>query len=114
MESNIPANLKIWREYYGLSLEKVAEFLNVTHTTISNYETGKRDIPLNVLSKLAEDLYGIDLSVLINQTPIETQIDTALCFRSTNLSGQDLSSIANFKKIVKNYFKLLMLEKNHG
>lgn len=114
MASSVPTNMRMWRDKYGLSLQDVADFLGVSHTLVSYYENGKRDIPLDILVKLAEGLYGIELSTLVNQNAEETEIDAALTFRAIKLSEKDLESIASFKKIVKNYIKLLRLEEKHG
>ena len=46
--------LKELREENGLSQKEVADFLSVKQNTYSQYETGKRQLPIDVLIKLAK------------------------------------------------------------
>ena len=46
--------LRFLRNEKGESLEKIANYLNVTIQTISNYETEKRDMNPDTILKLAE------------------------------------------------------------
>lgn len=46
--------LRFLRNEKGESLEKIANYLNVTIQTISNYETEKRDMTPDTILKLAE------------------------------------------------------------
>lgn len=46
--------LKFLRNEKGESLEKVAQYLNVTIQTVSNYENEKRDMTPETIIKLAE------------------------------------------------------------
>lgn len=45
---------------------EVADALGISAGTLSNYETGKRAIPLGVLIGLAR-LYGVRLSAIVNE-----------------------------------------------
>ena len=46
--------LKEIREQKNISQKQVAEYLNVKQNTYSQYETGKRQLPVDVLIKLAK------------------------------------------------------------
>ena len=46
--------LKELREQKNISQKEIAEFLNVKQNTYSQYETGKRQLPVDVLIKLAK------------------------------------------------------------
>lgn len=46
--------LKELREENGLTQQAVAEYLNVKQNTYSQYENEKRQLPIDVLIKLAE------------------------------------------------------------
>ena len=58
------------REDRDMTQSEVAEILNCTQVCYSNYETGKRDIPTEVLTKLAE-LHGTSTDYLLNRTTIK-------------------------------------------
>ena len=46
--------LKELREENNISQKQIADFLNVKQNTYSQYETGKRQLPIDVLIKLAK------------------------------------------------------------
>ena len=46
--------LRDLREDNDLSQEQLAKYLNVSHRTYSYYETGDRNVPVEILVKLAE------------------------------------------------------------
>lgn len=45
--------LRELREEFGLTQQAVAEFLNIKQNTYSQYENEKRQLPIDVLIKLA-------------------------------------------------------------
>ena len=55
------------REDKDLRQEDVAKMLNCTQACYSHYESGKRDIPTEVLMKLA-DFYGVSVDYLLGRT----------------------------------------------
>ena len=55
------------REDRDLTQEDLAKFLNCTQACYSNYENGKRDIPLEVMSSLA-DFYHVSVDYLMGRT----------------------------------------------
>lgn len=61
--------LKFLRNEKGEKLEKIAQFLNVTLQTVSNYENEKRDIPTSTLKKLA-DYFNVSTDYLLGKTDI--------------------------------------------
>ena len=50
-----------------LSQKELADTLNVTRSAYSNYENGIRDVPIEVLSRLA-DFYGTSVDYIIGRT----------------------------------------------
>ena len=46
--------LKELREENNISQKEIADFLNVKQNTYSQYETGKRQLPIDVLIKLSK------------------------------------------------------------
>lgn len=55
------------REDADLSRRELAEKLNMPQTTYTRYETGQREIPLNIAIKLA-DFYKVSLDYLAGRT----------------------------------------------
>lgn len=51
---NICMKLKELREENNISQKEIAEFLNIKQNTYSQYETAKRQLPIDVLIKLAK------------------------------------------------------------
>lgn len=116
--SKIIAMLKIGliistlREKFGYSQDAVANFLKVKREMISYFETGAREVPLEVLEKLA-DLFGVDLEIFFTDSEEEIVTELAFAFRAEELNEKDLVGIAVFRKIIKNYQRISNLgEKN--
>jgi transcriptional regulator with XRE-family HTH domain len=105
--------LKILRENAGYSQDTLAEFLNIKRELISYYETGSRETPLPVKEKLA-DLFGVGLEVFFSDNVESVVADVAFAFRADSLSQHDLESIAEFRRIVKNYQRILNLERKNA
>ncbi len=59
--------LKDLREDNDVKQKELAEYLNIKQNTYSQYENGKREIPLNTLWKLA-DYYNTSVDYLIGRT----------------------------------------------
>ena len=59
------------REDRDLTQQDLAKLLNCTQACYSHYESGKRDLPTEVLEKLA-DLYGVSIDYLLGRTNQKT------------------------------------------
>ena len=59
--------LKNLREDHELSQSDIAKYLNISQRTYSYYETGGRDIPIQILINLA-DYYNTSIDYLVNRT----------------------------------------------
>ena len=59
------------REDKDLKQDDLAKVLNCTQACYSNYENGRRDIPTEVLSTLA-DFYGVSVDYLLGRTDTKT------------------------------------------
>lgn len=55
------------REDKDLSQQDVADKLYMHKTTYARYETGKREIPMNIAIMLSE-FYGVSLDYLVGRT----------------------------------------------
>ena len=68
--------LKDLREDNDLSQEKVAKLLKITRPQYSLYETGKRDIPVDLLKILAE-FYNTSIDYLVDLTDVSKRYPEA-------------------------------------
>ena len=55
------------REDRDLKQTQLAQYLNCSQQVYSNYELGQRDIPTDVLIRLA-DFYNVSIDYLLGQT----------------------------------------------
>src|SRR3989338_2964902 len=54
-------SMKKWREIFGISQTELADYLNVSSSTISDYEGGRRKSPgINVIARLVDALLFLD------------------------------------------------------
>ena len=99
--------LRFLRNEKGESLEKIAKYLSVTVQTISNYETGKRDMTPDTLIKLAE-YFNVSTDYLLGKSdirnPKDVNIDDAdVAFASGVKALNDTN-----KMIIKNTLEALL------
>ena len=62
--------LKDLREDNDLTQEEISKLLKITRPQYSLYETGKRDIPVDLLSVLAR-FYNTSIDYIVGETDIE-------------------------------------------
>lgn len=105
MDKIIGQNLCKLRKANNFTQEQVAEYLGINRSTYSNYELGEREMPFELLERIA-DLLGCDLTVLMEEDEAVVNEMMIGSFRVDNLSADDLEQIAAFKRIVKNYVKM--------
>ncbi|WP_051210963.1 helix-turn-helix domain-containing protein [Runella zeae] len=101
----IGKNIRLLRERLGLSQEALADYLKVSHVTISYYETGQRTIPSRNLLKISE-LFGID-AYKLSLEDIQIEENITFTFRTNKLSTESLEQITAFHKVIKNYLKMI-------
>lgn len=107
------AIIRTLREKFGYSQDAVANFLSVKREMISYYETGSREVPLEVMERLA-DLFGVDLEIFFSENVEEVTTNLAFAFRANELNEKDLESIAAFRRVIKNYQRIKNLEKKNA
>ncbi|OJW54518.1 MAG: hypothetical protein BGO55_11710 [Sphingobacteriales bacterium 50-39] len=100
--------MKSLREKFGYVQENVAEYLGISRELVSMYETGEREIPIEVLEK-ASNLFCVEPDAFFADTPEEALAQVAFAFRKDEIKASDLEEIAAFGKIVKNYLKIKKL-----
>ena len=105
MTANTGLIIKGLRDKYGYTQDKVAEFLGIKREMISFYETGEREVPLEILEKLS-DLFGVDLDVFFVDNVDEALTEVVFAFRKNDFDNDDMDAMAAFGKIVKNYLKI--------
>lgn len=65
-------NLKKFRKEKGIGQIELAEKLGITQSSYSRYESGARDIPTDILSKLA-DYFGVTIDDILGRAEDEEQ-----------------------------------------
>jgi len=76
--------LKNLREDHDLSQNDIAKYLNISQRTYSYYETGGRDIPIQILIKLA-DYYKTSIDYLVNRTNTKWPTQKSFSFNQKEL-----------------------------
>lgn len=99
--------LRFLRNEKGESLEKIAKYLNVTMQTISNYETGKRDMTPDTILKLA-DYFNVSTDFLLGKSDIrksDDQIKEEFTFayhkEAEGLTDEEIADAIRFYKQIK-------------
>jgi transcriptional regulator with XRE-family HTH domain len=103
--SVVGQNIRLLREELGLTQDALAQYLSIPREQVSYYENGSRSIPTAQLSKLA-DLFCLNEFDFYESDPGKRKSNIAFAFRADSLEPQDLTGIAHFKKIVRNYLNM--------
>lgn len=109
MERIIARNLKKLREIARYTQDEVAQALGITRSAYSNYESGDREVPYDVIEK-ASDFFGCDMTVLFEENENADALIFASAFRIHGISPEDSAEIMRFKDIVKSYLKMEVIE----
>ncbi len=109
MDKNISRNLKKLRETARYTQDEVAHALGITRSAYSNYESGDREMPYDVIEK-ASDFFGCDMMVLFEDNENVDAMILASAFRIDGIAPEDAGEIMRFKDIVKSYLKMEAIE----
>lgn len=109
MSNTIATNLKKLREAARYTQDEVAQALSITRSAYSNYESGEREAPYDVLEKVS-DIFGCDMYVLFEENENADAMILASAFRLDGLTDEDVDEIVRFKDIVKSYLKMEAIE----
>ena len=69
----IGARIRVLREKQGLTQQELADRLQVTRQTVSNYEIGRSQPDLEMLKRLA-DVLNVDAAVLLGNAPATARV----------------------------------------
>ncbi len=109
MRNIIATNLKKLREAARYTQDEVSQALGITRSAYSNYESGEREAPYDVLEKVS-DLFGCDMYILFEENENADAMILASAFRLDGLTDEDTAEIIRFKDIVKSYLKMEAIE----
>jgi transcriptional regulator with XRE-family HTH domain len=109
MNQVVARNLKKLREAAGYTQDEVAQALGVTRSAYSNYESGDREAPYDVLEKVS-DFFGCDMYILFEENENVDALILASAFRIEGINPEDAAEIMHFKDIVKSYLKMEAIE----
>ena len=101
----IGQNIQQFRNRLGISQAVLSDYLAISREMLSYYETGTRNIPIDVIAKAAK-IFGVDEYDLFETQNENLCVNLAFAFRSDDLTVDDLNSIADFKKIILNYLSM--------
>lgn len=105
----IARNLKKLREAARYTQDEMAQALGVKRSAYSNYESGNREVPYDVIEK-ASDFFGSDMTVLFEENENVNAMILASAFRFDGMTAEDAAEIMRFKDIVKSYLKMEAIE----
>lgn len=109
MDKIIARNLKKLREVARYTQDEVAQAIGITRSAYSNYESGDREVPYDVIEK-ASDFFGCDMAALFEENENVDAMIIASAFRIDSISPEDAGEILKFKDIVKSYLKMEAIE----
>lgn len=107
--SKIGENLQKARKATGLTQSQVESILGINKTQLSYYETGKREVSISILEKLAI-LYGYSLQFFIDNKTEHVQ-EFEIAFRAEELSDTDMELVNWSKNFLKNLCEMKSLER---
>jgi transcriptional regulator with XRE-family HTH domain len=79
--SELSKKLRLLRNEKGITQEELGKLFDLAKQSISGYETGDNDPPIDTLVKLA-DFYNVSLDWLLGKTIVRTPIETIAAHRS--------------------------------
>ncbi|MBP6431385.1 MAG: helix-turn-helix transcriptional regulator [Ferruginibacter sp.] len=98
-------NIRQLRNKIALTQEELAGYLETSREQVAYYENGSRSVSSIHLNMLA-NLFCTNEYDFFEENPQQNQINVAFAFRANTLSSETLKTIAQFKKIVRNYINM--------
>ena len=109
MDKTIARNIKKFRETARYTQDEVAQSLGITRSAYSNYESGDREVPYDVIEK-ASNFFGCEMTMLFEENENVDAMILATAFRIDGIAPEDAGEIMRFKDIVKSYLKMEAIE----
>lgn len=109
MDKVIARNLRKLRDTARYTQDEVAQALKITRSAYSNYESGEREVPYDVIEN-ASNFYGCDMTLLFEENDNVDAMILAAAFRIDGITPEDTVEIMRFKEIVKSYLKMEAIE----
>lgn len=101
MSINIGKKLQAVRDKLGLTQKQVSEYLGINSAQLSYYETGKREIGLADLSRLAQ-LYGYSIEYFVKNDSDMDVSDISLAFKAGEINDEDMKVILWARQFINN------------
>lgn len=101
---SIGKKLREARDKCALTQAQVAKYLGINRNELSYFETGKREISITLLDKLA-NIYGYSSKYFLDDSIIE-EPEIQIAFRAEEISDDDLETISWAKTFLKNLYEL--------
>jgi transcriptional regulator with XRE-family HTH domain len=98
-------NLRLLRESYRMSQQKLAEQFDLAQSQIQSYETGAYEPDIATLGKLA-DYFNTSIDYLVGRTEIRRKIEPA---EEYLLNGEEKALVDTFRGIAPNQRKSLSM-----
>lgn len=109
MDKIIASNIKKLRETARYTQDEAAQAIGINRSAYSNYESGNREVPYDVIEKLS-DFFGCDMALLFEENENVNAMILASAFRLDGMTPEDAVEIMRFKDIVKSYLKMEAIE----
>lgn len=109
MDKVVSKNLKKLREAARYTQDEVARALGLTRSAYSNYESGEREMPYDIMEK-ASDLFGCEMTLFFEDNENVDSMILASAFRLDGITAEDAVEVMRFKDIVKSYLKMEAIE----
>lgn len=88
-----PTKLKAWREHRGFTLERLAEAVGTTHSTLSRWENGRHPYEQELLEKLATALQTTPGQIIDRDPPRDDDIWT-IWYRAAPQQKRQIEAMA--------------------
>ena len=95
------------RKTAGLTQAQIESIIGLNQTQLSYYETGKREISITMLEKLAL-LYGTTLEYFMSNR-VDSSQDFQIAFRAQELALEDIETVNWAKSFLNNLYKMKSL-----
>ncbi len=113
-ENILGKRIQLLREEKKINQIEFSKILNISNTTLSQYESGKR-IPSDQIKKLIADFFNVSLDFLMGRTNTRVPMTTVALHRKDgyedDLPDEAKREIENFKDYIKQKYKDKVEEK---